>query len=210
MLYILGQFGIAAFAITGILAAGKKNMDIFSIVLIGMITALGGGTIRDIILDTSPVFWINDMTYLMISFGASVCAFFFIRPIRHTLRFLFFADALGLAVFTILATQKTLSLGFAPPIAIIMGIVTGVAGGMIRDVLTGRMPILLTREFYATPALIGATLYIILKNYFPDHDYSIFYAMILIFLLRGSAIQWNLYYPNWLLYSPKEQKNLDK
>ena len=204
MIYYLGLIGIAAFSITGVIAAGRKGMDIFSIVLLGVVTALGGGTLRDIILDVTPVFWINDLFYLWVSVGASLLTFFLVRRISHVMRFLLFLDAFGLALFTVLAAEKTLNMGLPLVVAVLMGLITGIAGGMIRDILTGRMPLMLGKEFYATPALIGAILFVVLIYFFPEHEFNRLYAIGLIFLLRGAAIQWGLYYPRWLLYSEKD------
>lgn len=203
MIYYLGLIGIAAFAITGVIAAGKKDMDILSIVMLGMATALGGGTLRDIMIDVSPVFWIADLSYLWVSILASMLTFFLIRYINHVYRLLLFVDAFGLSLFTVLATEKTISLGFSNTVAVLMGVTTGIAGGMIRDILTNRMPLLLGKEFYATPALLGAILLTLLGHWFPLHEFNRLYAIAVIFILRASAIQWGLYYPRWLTYGEK-------
>ncbi len=200
MIYYLGLLGIAAFSITGVIAAGKKDMDIFSIVLLGVVTALGGGTLRDIIIDARPVFWIADLQYLWVSLAASALTFFLIRYVNHVFRLLLFIDALGLSLFTVLATEKTINLGFTSPVAVLMGVVTGIAGGMIRDILTGRMPLLLGREFYATPALLGAIVFTLLGHSAMAPDVSRLCAIGVIFVLRASAIQWGLYYPRWLIF----------
>lgn len=204
MFYYLGLFGIAAFAITGVIAAGRKGMDIFSIVLLGVVTALGGGTMRDIIIAADSIFWIADLSYLWVSVVASVMTFFLVRYVNRVMKLLLFVDAFGLSLFTILATEKTLALGFSDPVAVLMGVVTGIAGGMIRDILTGRMPLLLGKEFYATPALLGAIVFIILQHYLPVYEFNRLFSIGLIFALRGSAIQWGLYYPKWLIYSEKK------
>ena len=203
MIYLLGLIGVAAFAITGVIAAGQKGMDIFSITLLGVVTALGGGTLRDIILNISPIFWVADLSYLWVSVSASILTFFLVRYVKQVLHLLLFIDALGLSLFTILATEKTVMLGFSNPIAVLMGVITGIAGGMIRDILTGRMPLLLGKEFYATPALLGAVVFTMLYYYFPMHEFNRLYAIGVIFMLRGSAIQWGLYYPKWLIYREK-------
>jgi uncharacterized membrane protein YeiH len=204
MVYYLGLLGIAAFSITGVIAAGKKDMDIFSIVLLGVATALGGGTIRDIIIDVNPIFWIADLSYLWVSVGAAVLSFFGVKFIKYLLPLLLYVDALGLSLFTVLATEKTIFLGFSNTVGILMGVTTGIAGGMIRDILTGRMPLLLGREFYATPALVGATLFIIIEHFFPLHEFNRVYAIGIIFVLRAFAIQWKIYYPRWLTYVDKD------
>lgn len=206
MIYYLGMVGIAAFSITGVLAAGKKDMDIFSIVLLGFVTAIGGGTVRDIILDTSPVFWIADTSYLWVSVLAAAITFFGVRLISRLYTLLLYIDGFGLALFTILATENTLKLGFDSTIAVLMGLITGITGGMIRDILTAQMPLLLRKEFYATPALIGAIAYVILNHFLPEHELNRIYAVGIILLLRIMAIQWGLYYPRWLIYNGEDTK----
>jgi len=200
MIYILGLIGIAAFSITGVIAAGRKDMDIFSIVLLGVVTALGGGTLRDVVIDVSPVFWIADLSYLWVALFASVLTFFLVRYVSHVYRLLLFVDGFGLSLFTILAVEKTLVLGFSGPVAVLMGITTGVAGGLFRDVMTVKMPLLMGKEFYATPALLGAVLFTLLNYICPDHQFNRLYAIGLIFILRSAAIQWGLYYPGWLTF----------
>ncbi len=205
LIYYLGLVGIAAFSITGVIAAGKKGMDIFSIVLLGIVTALGGGTLRDIILDSNPVFWIADLAYLGVSIIAAVATFFGIRLFSRLFTMFLYIDALGLALFTVLATENTIKLGFGSTIAVLMGLITGITGGMIRDILTGRMPLLLGKEFYATPALLGAVFFIVFCQYLPTHEYNRLYAIGMIFLLRILAIQWGLYYPKWLTYNGEKR-----
>lgn len=204
MIFYLGLIGIAAFSITGVIAAGKKGMDLFSILLLGVVTALGGGTLRDLILDTSPVFWIADPSYLWTSALAAAFAFFAVRLTSHLLPVFLYLDAFGLALFTVLATEKTLHLGFSSTIAVLMGVITGITGGMLRDILTGRMPLLLGKEFYATPALLGAIVFIILDTNFEFHEFNRLCAIGLILILRILAIKLGLYYPAWLTYKGKE------
>lgn len=206
LIYYLGLIGIAAFSITGVIAAGKKDMDIFSIVLLGVVTALGGGTLRDIILNSNPVFWIADLSYLWVSSVAAVITFFGVRLVSRLFTLFLYIDAFGLALFTVLATESTINLGFDSTIAVLMGLITGIMGGMIRDVLTGRMPLLLGKEFYATPALLGAVSFVIFCQYLPTHEYNRLYAIGIIFFLRFLAIQWGLYYPNWLIYNGEKKQ----
>lgn len=200
MIYHLGLLGVAAFSITGVLAAGKKGMDIFSIILLGVVTAIGGGTLRDIILDKPSIFWINDLTYLWVAVFASVVAFFGTRLVSYLFPLFLYLDAFGLALFAVLATENTLQLGYSPTVAVLMGVVTGITGGMIRDVLTGRMPLLLGNEFYATPALFGTVLFIIFDGLLGTTEISRLLGIGTIFLFRVFAIRWNIYYPSWLTY----------
>ncbi len=203
MIYYLGLLGMAAFAITGVISAGKKDMDIFSIVLLGVVTATGGGTLRDIILNAGPIFWIADLSYLWVSMIASILAFFLVRYVDHVWQLLLYVDAFGLALFTIIKIEKTIDLGFSNPVAVMMGLITGIAGGMIRDILTGRMPLLLGKEFYATPALVGAFVFACLDFYFPFSTFNRLASIGVIFIFRASAIQWGLYYPRWLTYGSR-------
>ncbi|WP_067096846.1 trimeric intracellular cation channel family protein [Marinomonas atlantica] len=204
LLYVLGMFGIAAFAITGVISAGRRNMDIFSIVLLGMVASLGGGTIRDVVLRMDAVYWVEDTSYLWIAIVSSMFAFFAVRVIEHRQQVFHYADSFGLALFTILATERVLTLGFSPIIAIIMGVITGVAGGIIRDLLSDRAPLILGKEFYATPAFLGAILMVLLEQNLRWHEYNSIYAAFLIFILRILAIHKGLYYPSWLLFKKRD------
>lgn len=208
LLYFLGMFGIAAFAITGVISSGKKDMDLFSVVFLGMVTSLGGGTIRDTILSVETVYWVADNSYLWVAFFSSIAAFFGVRFMNDRQKVFHYADSFGLALFTVVATEKVLNLGFAASIAITMGIITGVAGGIIRDVLSHRPPLVLGREFYATPAFLGALLIVLLQKNIPSHEFNSIYAVSLIFILRVFAIHKDLYYPSWLLY--KKEVHHDK
>jgi len=203
LLYILGMIGIAAFAITGVISSGKRDMDLFSIVLLGMVTSLGGGTIRDTILDVETVYWVRDTSYLWVAFLSSIFAFFAVRIINDRQKVFHYADAFGLALFTVVATDSVMRLGFSPTIAVTMGVTTGVAGGIIRDVVSIRPPMVLGREFYATPAFIGSVLFVILQKNIPSHEYNSIYAVALIFILRLFAMHKGLYYPSWLLYKKR-------
>lgn len=203
LLYILGMIGIAAFAITGVISSGKRDMDLFSIVFLGMVTSLGGGTIRDTILGVETVYWVKDTSYLWVAFLSSVFAFFAVRIIENRQRVFHYADAFGLALFTVVATDRVLKLGFSPMIAITMGVTTGIAGGIIRDMLSHRQPLVLGREFYATPAFLGSLLMVLLQKNIPSHEYNSIYAVALIFILRLFAIHKGLYYPSWLLYKKR-------
>lgn len=205
MIYYLGMLGIIAFSVTGVIAAGKRNMDIFSIILLGVVTALGGGTLRDMILDARPVFWISDLTYLWVAIIAAAATFFSVRLVSRILKFFIYIDSFGMALFTILAMEKTLSLGNNYTVSVLMGLITGISGGMLRDILTGRMPLLLGREFYATPALIGATLYALLDCFFPALSNAWLYGLATIIILRLLAIHYGLYYPRWLTYNCDDQ-----
>ena len=166
MIYVLDLFGVAVFAVTGALAAGKKQMDLFGVVVLALATALGGGTLRDLILGAYPVFWISDPTYIFVGTAAAILIFVLARFFRPPAKALKFADAFGLAVFTVIGTSKAISLGVPGSISVIMGVLTGVAGGIIRDMLSGEIPLVLKAEIYATASLCGAITFVVLTNYF--------------------------------------------
>ncbi|WP_416306629.1 trimeric intracellular cation channel family protein [Neptunicella sp. SCSIO 80796] len=150
--------GVAVFAISGTLMAHKKHMDGFGVVVLASVTAIGGGTTRDLILDV-PVFWVQDNSYL---YSILIAAFFTIIWVRNNdkfpLRFLLLADAIGLAFFNIMGVQKALSLGVTPLVAVVMGTMTGVFGGLIRDVMCREIPLVLKGELYATTCVVGGSL----------------------------------------------------
>lgn len=164
IIYVLDLFGVAVFGVSGSLAAGRKRMDIFGVIVLGLVTALGGGTLRDTFLDAGPVFWVDNPAYLLVAGAASTLTFIAVRILRISNRVLLTADAIGLAVFTAIGTAKALDITDSQSVAIIMGIMTGVAGGMIRDVLSAEVPLILRREIYATAALCGAVTYVILTR----------------------------------------------
>lgn len=188
---------IGVFAVTGVLAGLRKEADVFSLLIFGLVTALGGGTIRDIILNI-PVFWVDDLSYIWVAAGASLLAFFVYRLFSRAFRLLLYLDAIGVALFTIEAINKVLDLGHPPLIAIIMGIITGIGGGLVRDVLTDRPNLLMTKDLYATPILLGSILYLSLLIFAPSFSLSWLVAMIFIFGVRAMAIYWNLSMPGWL------------
>ena len=200
MTYYLGMLAMAVFAVTGVVAGGKKDMDLLTIVILGVVTAIGGGTLRDIILDVNPIYWIADLTYLWVATAASIAAFFLVPKISKAFRLLEYADGPGLAMFSVLATEKTLLLGFSEPVAVLMGMITGISGGMLRDILTARMPLLFGREFYATPVIFGCTFFVLFNDWFGTGDYFQLIAIEIIFFFRAAAIRWGLYYPAWLTY----------
>lgn len=199
--YILAQAAVAVFAITGVLGAIRKDRDILGLVVLGLITAIGGGTIRDTILDV-PVFWIVDSTYIIVATSASALTFFLLKISKINdarYRILLYFDALGVAYFCIQAFEKTISLGHSFPLALMMSFITGMAGGVMRDVLTGRPNLLITTELYATPALLGCTLYGLLRIGNIDLQVAGIISVSFIFLFRSLAIFYKIHMPRWLV-----------
>lgn len=159
MLTFLYVVGITAEAMTAALAAGRQRMDIFGVLFIGAVTAFGGGVVRDVLLDHYPMRWVDQPIYLAIVLVASlftVLASFLMDYFRTTFLIL---DALGLSVFAVLGTQVALSMGHGLLIAIVAAVVTGVFGGILRDILCDRVPLVFKQELYASVAIIAAVLY---------------------------------------------------
>lgn len=201
--YWAGQVGIAVFAVTGVLAAGHRNLDLFAVVVIGVVTAVGGGTVRDMVLGV-PVFWLQDFTYVGVALAATVAAFVLERRLRDTYTLLLYLDGLACALFTVLAIDKTLGLAHSAAVAVVMGIVTGIGGGLIRDVLIGEPTLLTRKELYATPILLGGLLYVGLLLIVPErHELAAPASAAALFLMRAAAIHFGLTYPAWLTVRPR-------
>ena len=198
-IHILDLVGTAVFAITGALAAGRKKMDIFGVVVLGCVTALGGGTLRDVILGSSPVFWISDTQYLAVAILASIGTLVLAQNWRLPSTLLMYADAVGLAVFTVIGFQKGLQVTQAYSIAIVMGVTTGVVGGIIRDVLSGEIPLILRHEIYASASLCGASLFALLNYFKLTGSFPITAALLTTLAIRLAALHWNLSLPLFLL-----------
>jgi len=156
LLYWIGLAAVAVSALTGVLDAGRKNMDIVGVVMVGCATALGGGTVRDVLLDRT-VFWISDQTYLVVALATSLAVFFAVRGLRLPQRLFLIPDAIGLALFTVAGTQIALEWQAPWLVASLLGVITGVVGGVLRDVLCNEVPLIFVRgELYASAAWAGA------------------------------------------------------
>jgi len=192
-IHLLDLIGVAAFAATGALVAGRKDMDLFGGVVLAFVTGIGGGTMRDLILDV-PVTWLKQTDALM------ACIFGFVAVYLLLWRFhsvpkatINLLDLLGLALFTILGAQKTLAMGLSPAVAVMMGVLTGCGGGLIRDVLANDVPMILTRgKLYATASLTGAIAFVLLYPYSLLAAISTSFALTAIIRLGSLFRGWRL------------------
>ena len=188
--------GAAVFAASGALAAGRRRMDVLGVLVIAIVTAVGGGTIRDLLLDRHPVFWIEDSSHLVVSVLAAVVTLAYARLRRPPNHSLAVADALGLALFTISGAQIAEREMMNPIVIVVMGTMTGVAGGVIRDVLSAEVPLIFRKgELYATAAIAGAILYLLLEAAGIPRQISALAGMAAIATLRLAAIFWGLHLP---------------
>ena len=196
-LRVLEMLGVAVFAISGALAAGRKSLDLLGVVVIAVVTAVGGGTLRDLLLDRHPIFWIADPLYVIVITFAALATVVWTRRLRPPVNTLVIADALGLALFSISGAQIAQQAGLSPPIVVLLGTMTGTAGGMIRDVLTAEIPMILrpVMELYATAAIAGIALYLALEALGVPRAPAAVAGMVFIAGLRFAAILRNLKLP---------------
>jgi len=203
ILYVLDLIGTGVFAITGALAAGRKRMDVFGVIVLACVTALGGGTVRDILLGIRSIFWIADILYLGVAIVMGIATFILARFLAIPYKGLIYADALGLAVFTVVGAQKALLYNHSSFVAVIMGITTAVVGGMARDMLSGEVPMILRQEIYATASLVGALAFIAGIKISGIPSLAALFSIAATLFVRLSAIKWNLSLP--LFVSPQDK-----
>ena len=199
--YWLDLIGVGVFGISGALAAGRKSLDLLGVVVIAIVTAIGGGTLRDLLLDRK-VFWLAEGSHLVVIIAASLFTVLYVRFREPPHKALQVADALGLALFTLSGAQIAQDAGHSGLIAVVMGTITGVFGGVLRDVLCAEIPMILRRgNIYATAAIAGASVFVLLPV---GHDWALAFGMLTVAGLRLAAIAWNLQLPVFSL--PDRQK----
>jgi uncharacterized membrane protein YeiH len=191
----LDWFGLCVFALTGALVASRKQMDIVGFALLGSVTGIGGGTIRDVLMGALPVFWVQKPAYLLTCVLVSSAAFFLAHLVQSRQRLLIWADAVGLALFSVTGADIAQSNGAGAVIAIALGVATATFGGIIRDILGGDSPVILRREIYVTASFLGASVFVALQYLGLPKDASIAAGFIAAFLLRAAAITFNLSLP---------------
>jgi len=193
--YALELIGTFVFAISGALAVREKEHDLFGAGFTGFITAIGGGTLRDILLDSYPLVWIGDINFLYAILIGVLAAFTFPNLLSKLRKTFFLFDTLGIGFFTVLGVEKALSLGVRVEIAAIMGMFSAVMGGVIRDTLTNDIPILFRKEIYASACLAGAVFYLILNYFGLERNYNLLISMSIIIGIRLIAMRYKLSLP---------------
>jgi uncharacterized membrane protein YeiH len=196
--YYLELGGTFFFAVSGALAMQDKDQDWFGAGFTGFITAIGGGSLRDILLGSYPLVWIGDINFLYaILIGVVVAIIFFRVIVRLRKTFLLF-DTLGISFFTILGVEKAMGLGIRPEIAAIMGMFTAVMGGVMRDTLTNELPVIFRKEVYATACLIGAIVYLLLDLQTPlERNYNLILSISVIIVIRLVSVKYKLALPGF-------------
>lgn len=164
LLLLFDYIGTVAFAISGTITAAQKRFDIFGAAFCGFVTAVGGGTLRDMMLGSTPVAWMQNMNYFWLIIAGVLVTVIFGKQVMKLKRTLFLFDTIGIAVFTILGMKKALMMGISPAMAVMMGLSSAVVGGIIRDTLCNEVPLIFHREVYATACIIGALTYLALNR----------------------------------------------
>jgi uncharacterized membrane protein YeiH len=204
LLLVLDLIGVAVFAISGALVAGRKRMDMLGVIVLAMATAVGGGTLRDLLLERQPIFWLQNATYVWVIVGAAMATVLFARVAHPSMRVvqgtLLVADALGLALFAISGAQIAERAGMPAVAIVILGTMTGSAGGVIRDVLANEVPLVLRPgELYASAAMAGIVVYLILARLGAPPPLGSLCGMGVVAVVRLAAIWWRLSLPEFAL-----------
>ena len=196
--YLVDLFGIAVFAISGALLAAKLKMDITSFILLGMVAGVGGGTLRDMLLGRTPVYWIEDPTYFILCTFVSISTFFIAHWLNRFTKLLLWFDALGMAVFCVTGTEISLAFGTSYSVAMLMGVMSSCFGGLFRDVAAQVPSILFQKNIYMTAAVLGSGSFIIFADVLLiDRNFSLILAVTLAFGLRALAIIYDLRLPSY-------------
>ncbi len=191
LLYTLDLIGTAAFAASGALAGIRRRMDLLGVLVLGVVTATGGGTLRDILLGDFPPFCLKDETYLYLSIGVALAVFFLHRRLDFLHHPLLIFDAVGLGTFVVIGTGKALTFEMGFLGAVLMGVMTATAGGVVRDVLSNTVPLILKREVYASACLAGGALMFTLHHSGAPEGISLVSSATVVIVVRILAIRYN-------------------
>lgn len=199
LLYALDLAGVAVFAVSGALAAGRAGLDWFGVIVLATLPAIGGGTLRDLLLGRQPIFWVADSTYPWVICASAVFTIVYTSFLPVPAHALLIADALGLALFAITGAQLAERTGHAPIIVVMMGTMTGVAGGVLRDVLSGTVPMILKKDIYATAAIAGIVLYLTVQRLGFDRRWAMGVGLVAVVVLRLLSVVWDWQLPTFRL-----------
>ena len=191
------HFAVAVCAVTAVLAAEGKRMDLFGVLVLALVTSVGGGTLRDLCLGVRPVFWVGQPLVVWTVLITATGTFVLVRYVHLPGRVLAVADAFGLALFGIVGTEKALAHGSSGLVAVLMGIVTGVAGGILRDVLRREIPWVfqVEVELYATALFVGSLVFVLLREWLPPSESHRYLGMAVVLMIRFAAMRWGLRLP---------------
>jgi uncharacterized membrane protein YeiH len=200
---ILDWLGIVAFAITGALVASRNQMDVVGFILLGTVTGIGGGTIRDLLLGIHLLVWVENPTYLAVCMLVSLIVFFTAHLAQSRMRVILWADAIGLSLFSAVGAERAISSGASEIVAITMGIITACFGGIIRDVLSQERSIIFSREIYVTAAMAAAATFVMLNYFSVSREIAVSASVLVGVALRGGALIWGWSLPRYRSQPPR-------
>ncbi|WP_410004991.1 trimeric intracellular cation channel family protein [Aequorivita nionensis] len=195
LILLIDILGTVAFAISGVLTALNKRLDPFGILIIAFVTAVGGGTLRDILIDAN-VAWMRNLTYVYVIFGSTVFAVVFRKRLGYIRRSLFLFDTIGIALYTIVGVEKGIAAGFHPIICVALGTMTACFGGVLRDILCNEIPIIFRKEIYATACILGASAYFLLHFTPLKEDFIVIISGSIVIIVRLLAVYFKLSLPS--------------
>ncbi|GGA45692.1 trimeric intracellular cation channel family protein [Dyella nitratireducens] len=195
LLYLLDLIGVAVFAVSGVLIAAHAGMDLLGGLALAALTAIGGGTLRDVLLNRHPIFWVRDARYLLVILVASALTMVYVAFFPPPGQGFLIADALGLALFAISGAQIAEAAGLSWLIVVLMGAMTGTAGGMLRDVMSARVPLIFQQDLYATAAIAGVVAYLVLQKLKAPRGIAVSVGVAVILLMRLLAVVWGMHLP---------------
>lgn len=188
--------GTIAFAISGVLVAMEKKLDLFGVIIIAFVTAIGGGTIRDMLIGNTPVLWMREPTYVIVILSTVVLAILFSKQLRRLRKTLFLFDTIGIGLFTMVGVEKGLSAELLPIMCIALGTITACFGGVIRDILCNEIPVIFRKEVYATACILGAFSYFLLRKLPFTEEYAYIAAIAIIIVVRIIVVKFKISLPN--------------
>ncbi len=193
---IVDILGTIAFAISGVLVALDKRMDAFGVLIIAFVTAVGGGTLRDLLIGIQPVSWMTNMTFVYVIMASAVFAVVVRRKISYLRRSLFLFDTIGIGLYTVVGIEKGIVAGLHPIICVALGTMTACFGGVLRDILCNEIPVIFRKEIYATPCILGGFSYFLLREFLADTNFIFVIAGLIVIVMRLLAVKFKISLPS--------------
>jgi uncharacterized membrane protein YeiH len=194
--FVIDILGTIAFAISGVLVSMEKKLDLFGVFIIAFVTAVGGGTLRDLLIGSTPVAWMQDSTYVFVILATFVFAIVFRNKLKYFRKSLFLFDTIGIGLYTMVGIEKGLSVGLLPIMCIALGTITASFGGVIRDILCNEIPVIFRREIYATACILGGVGYFLLRKLPFENTYAYLAAIIIVIGIRLLAVRFKIALPS--------------
>lgn len=196
MFYIIDILGTIAFSISGVLVALNKKMDAFGILIIAFVTAVGGGTLRDVLIGDTPVSWMTNMTFVYVVLASTILAVIFKSKIDYLRKSLFLFDTIGIGLYTVVGVEKGLNAGLHPIICIALGTMSACFGGVIRDILCNEIPVIFRKEIYATACILGGVAYFVINRLPIEGNLVFIIAGLVVIITRILAVKFKLRLPS--------------